>query len=76
MTVKELIRELKCQDGDAEVGFAYDYGDHWNTTVVGDIREVDEMQVVHSDYHGMAKIPENIDSDDDPKTMVILATCL
>jgi hypothetical protein len=76
MTVKELINELKRQDGDAEVGFAYGYGDHWNTTVVGSIKVVDEMQTVHSDYHGTAKIPEEIREDDDPKTMVILASYL
>lgn len=82
MLVKDLIAKLQEQDPEAEVGFAYDYGDHWNTLVVGTVDEVTEQEVVYSDYHRSDKLryqdcdpdEDQEDEDDltDVRTMIIL----
>ena len=46
MTVQELINLLQWQDPDAEVHFAYNYGDHWRTEVAPKVGRVDEGAVV------------------------------
>ena len=74
MTVKELIEKLRDEDPDAEVHFAYSYGDHWRTTVAPKVRRVEEAEVVHSAYHRMDKVVEE-DSDEEQETrsVVVLA---
>ena len=62
MLVKELIESLKYMDQDAEVHYAYNYGDHWRTEVAPKVGSVDEGAVVYSDYHRMDKI---LDTDGD-----------
>lgn len=79
MTVRELIEELKYQDPNAEVRFAYNYKDHWNTMVAAGINHVDEGETEYSDYHLMHKIvDEPYDEDtgkikDDIAVTVILS---
>ena len=58
MLVKELIEMLEGMNQDAEVHFAYNYGDHWRTEVAPRVDRVDEGAVVYSDYHRMDKIAE------------------
>ena len=68
MLVKELIESLKYMDQDAEVHFAYNYGDHWRTEVAPKVGRVDEGAVVYSEYHRMDKMLEeeyDIEFDDD-----------
>jgi len=62
MTVAELVEALSDMDQDAEVKFAYNYGDYWRTEVAADIHDVDEGTVTHSGYHRMDK---TVDEDDD-----------
>jgi len=70
MTVQELLDRMKDLahngQGDKEVKFAYNYGDHWRTTVAESISTVNECQVKYSDYHGMDRIVEEnyYDGDD------------
>ena len=64
MTVEELIEELKYMDKNAEVHFAYNYGDHWRTEVAPRVGRVDEGVVEYSEYHRMDKIA-NEDYDDE-----------
>ena len=59
MKVSELIEQLGYMDPEAEVHFAYNYGDHWRTEVAPKIDRVDEGAVVYSDYHRMDKMVEN-----------------
>ena len=59
MKVSELIEQLGYMDKDAEVHFAYNYGDHWRTEVAPKIDRVDVGSVVYSDYHRMDKMVEN-----------------
>jgi len=59
MLVKELIESLKRMDQDAEVHYAYNYGDHWRTEVAPKVGRVDEGAVVYSEYHRMDKMVEN-----------------
>ena len=59
MLVKELIESLKYMDQDAEVHFAYNYGDHWRTEVAPKVSQVTEGVVEYSDYHRMDKLIEN-----------------
>jgi hypothetical protein len=62
MTVQELIEQLQDMDQNAEVHFAYNYGDHWRTEVAPSVGRVDTGAVVYSDYHRMDKI---LDADGD-----------
>jgi len=68
MLVKELIEMLGGMNQDAEVHYAYNYGDHWRTEVAPKIDSVDVGSVVYSDYHRMDKMVENDDSDFDEET--------
>jgi len=61
MKVKELIETLRYEDPDAEVHFAYGYGDHWRTQVARRVSKVDVEMIVYSDYHSM---PIIVDEDD------------
>jgi hypothetical protein len=56
MTVQELIEQLGYMDKDAEVHFAYNYGDHWRTEVAPKISRVSEGIVEFSEYHRMDKL--------------------
>ena len=68
MQVRELIEQLEGMDQDAEVHYAYNYGDHWRTEVAPKVGRVDEGAVVYSEYHRMDKMVENDDSDFDEET--------
>jgi len=73
MLVKELIEMLEGMNQDAEVHFAYNYGDHWRTEVAPRVDRVDEGAVVYSDYHRMDKIAEyddEIEFDDEGREIV------
>jgi hypothetical protein len=59
MTVQELIEQLQDMDQNAEVHFAYNYGDHWRTEVAPSVGRVDEGAVVYSEYHRMDKMVED-----------------
>jgi hypothetical protein len=72
MKVAELIESLQYMDKDAEVHFAYNYGDHWRTEVAPKVVRVDEGAVVYSEYHRMDKIAEHDDSDFDEETGEVL----
>lgn len=61
MKVHELIDLLQSEDPDAEVHFAYDYGDHAHSRVAPKVRRVEEEYVVDSAYHRM---PVVVDDDD------------
>jgi hypothetical protein len=65
MTVEELISELQQMDPEAEVHFAYNYGDHWHTQVAPIAENVDEGYVKHSSYHNMCKVVDEDDKDFD-----------
>jgi hypothetical protein len=67
MTVQELIEQLGYMDPNAEVHFAYNYGDHWRTEVAPKVGRIDEGAVVYSEYHRMDKIAED-DTDFDEDT--------
>lgn len=66
MTVSELIEELQGMDPDAEVRFAYNYGDYWRTTVAAEIKYVEDGTVRWSDYHSMDKIVD-LNEQEDPE---------
>ena len=65
MTVDELIAELQCLPRDAEVHFAYNYGDHWRTQVAPTVDTVEMGKVKFSDYHRMPKVVEEDYDDED-----------
>jgi hypothetical protein len=56
MLVKDLIEQLGYMDQDAEVHFAYNYGDHWRTEVAPKVSSVAEGVVEFSEYHRMDKL--------------------
>ena len=58
MKVSQLIEELGFMDPEAEVHFAYNYGDHWRTQVAPAVSEVTSGAVEYSDYHRMDKVAE------------------
>ena len=59
MQVKELIEMLQDMNQDADVHFAYNYGDHWRTEVAPKVGRVDEGAVVYSEYHRMDRMLED-----------------
>ena len=63
MMVSELIQRLQGEDQDAEVHFAYNYGDHARTTVAPKIRRVEEVNVVYSEYHRMPMVLDEDEED-------------
>lgn len=65
MTVQELMEQLGYMDPNANVHFAYGYGDHWRTTVAPRVSEVSEGVVEFSDYHRMDKLIEDEDCYDE-----------
>ena len=65
MKVKELIESLGYMDKEADVHFAYGYGDHWRTTVAPLVSEVSEGVVEFSDYHRMDKLIDDEDCYDE-----------
>jgi hypothetical protein len=65
MKVKDLIEQLGYMDQDAEVHFAYGYGDHWRTTVAPKVSQVFEGVVERSDYHQMDKLVDDEDCYDE-----------
>ena len=56
MQVKELIEMLQHMNQDADVHFAYNYGDHWRTEVAPAVCQVSDGVVEYSDYHQMDKL--------------------
>jgi hypothetical protein len=65
MKVSQLIEQLGYMDKDADVHFAYGYGDHWRTTVAPKVSQVFEGVVEFSDYHRMDKMIEDEDCYDE-----------
>ena len=65
MTVQELMEQLGYMDPNANVHFAYGYGDHWRTTVAPRVSEVSEGVVEFSDYHRMDKLVDDEDCYDE-----------
>ena len=65
MKVKDLIGELQCMDQNAEVHFAYNYGDHWRTQVAPTVDSVEEGLVKHSAYHSMDRVVDDEDCYDE-----------
>jgi hypothetical protein len=63
MLVKDLIEQLSYMDKEAEVHFAYGYGDHWRTTVAPKVSQVFRGQVQYSDYHRMDRLVVDEDVD-------------
>ena len=68
MIVQELINLLQWQDPNAEVHFAYNYGDHWRTQVAPSVASVEEGVVEFSDYHRMDKMVEEYEDQFDEET--------
>lgn len=74
MKVSELITLLQQQDQNADVHFAYDYGDRWHTTVAPAVQQVEAQHVEYSDYHSMHKIAVMVeDADFERPTAVVLS---
>jgi hypothetical protein len=69
MQVKELIEQLQDMDPEADVHFAYNYGDHWRTEVAPKVCRVDEGVVEYSEYHRMDKIANEDYDDEDEGTV-------
>ena len=68
MKVSELIEQLGYLDQDAEVHFAYNYGDHWRTEVAPKVSQVSEGVVEYSEYHRMDKLVTDEDDCYDEDT--------
>jgi hypothetical protein len=68
MTVEELINTLQFMDMNAEVHFAYNYGDHWRTEVAPKVSQVSEGVVEYSEYHRMDKLVEDYEDQFDEET--------
>jgi hypothetical protein len=65
MQVKELIEMLGYMDQEADVHFAYNYGDHWRTQVAPKVDNVEQGVVEYSAYHSMDKMVDDEDCYDE-----------
>jgi len=65
MQVKELIDILSRYDQEADVHFAYNYGDHWHSQVAPRVSQVFEGVVEFSEYHRMDKLIDDEDCYDE-----------
>ena len=68
MKVSQLIAMLEGEDQDADVHFAYNYGDHWRTEVAPKVSNVTVGIVEFSDYHRMDKLVTDEDEVYDEET--------
>ena len=66
MKVKDLIEQLGYMDAEADVHFAYGYGDHWRTQVAPKVSQVFEGAVQFSEYHRMDKLADEDFEDEEP----------
>lgn len=66
LTVGQLRELLEDYSADTKVGFAYNYGDYWKTTVVDTVKGAEEYPVTYSAYHSMLKLDtEEVDYDEE-----------
>ena len=65
MKVKDLIEQLGYMDLEADVHFAYNYGDHWRTQVAPKVCSIEEGVVEYSGYHSMDKMVDDEDCYDE-----------
>jgi hypothetical protein len=65
MKVKDLIEQLGYMDLEADVHYAYNYGDHWRTEVAPKVGSISEGVVEYSDYHRMDKMVDDEDCYDE-----------
>lgn len=74
MKVQELIDRLQQMDPEAEVHFAYNYGDHWNTMAAPVVDQVEEMYVEPNAYVDTDALvdDENIDEDNPNQRRVVV----
>lgn len=76
-TVNELIEllqeQVECGNGDKDVLYSYNYGDHWRTTVAEGISDCSEQTVVYSDYHSKDKVVDEDDSPANARQVIILS---
>ena len=72
MKVRQLIKELEQFDDDKVVCFAYDYGDHWHTTVSPKVNKVDECGIRYSDYHNKFRVVDEDDKEPPEEHAVVL----
>ena len=77
MKVKELIAQLKMEDGEAEVCIAQPSHDYWGTTLAREVTDVCIQNVTYSSYHRTDKLvdDEKIDmyEKEDLKEVVVLS---
>jgi len=74
MTVSELIELLMDAPQDAEVHFAYNYGDHARTQVAPVVHSVEEGYVFWSDYFSQPVVSEDEDEVDEDAQPVVIIT--
>lgn len=72
MLVSELISILSLMDQNMEVKVSYPSNDYWKTDLASDVNNVNEVEVVYSDYHNSYKIPSADKDITDSKTVVII----
>ena len=64
--LREMLQTLEAEGkGDTEVAFAYNYGDYWNTQVAATIDTVAPTEIEYSEYHGMNKVVECDEEDNE-----------
>ena len=76
LTVAQLIEQLQSMPQEAQVVYAYNYGDHWRTQVAECVQTVEEKEVQWSAYHSMPKLVDlDDDHHDDDKSVDVVVLC-
>lgn len=74
MKSKELIEHLKAMDpdGDGDVHFGYDYGDHGHNVVAPEVEKVVLATVHWSGYHDMSAVTDEDHPHEDDHQVILL----
>ena len=78
MKVSELIEQLKNMDQNLPVYASYYYGDRCGSIVAEPICDVEEIELVYSEYHQKMEVPEDIEDacaaeDKEPVAAIVLS---
>jgi len=65
MKVSELIEQLKEMDPDLPVYYSYEYGDYWGSVVAKNVSDLEEIELVYSEYHQSMSVPKEGEEPDE-----------
>lgn len=72
LTAHQLAKQLLAGP-DLPVHHQYNYGDYGRTQVAPTVDKVEELNVIHSGYHGMDRLIDEEKEEGKGKTVIVLS---